>query len=410
VLALLAPGQGAQSPGMLAGWLELPAVADRLRWASAVTGVDLVAAGSTADTESIRDTAVAQPLLVATALAVAAELDGATRGDPRAGRPLLPAESVVAGHSVGELAAAALAGALSVEAALALVAARGREMAAAAAAAPPTGMTAVIGGAQEEVLAALDRHGLVAANVNAPGQLVAAGPQDALDRLAADPPPGTRLRRLSVAGAFHTPVMAPAAEALSRLAAGVPVRDPHLLFVSNADGAVVSSGTGLLDRLVTQVAAPVRWDACQATMADLGVQAIIELPPAGTLSGLARRALPDVETLALKSPDDLPAARRLLAAASPVQDATETPPWRLVVAPLGGTLHRDPVAGPGRPVPSGAVLGTVESRRATVPVAVAAGGVLVEWLAGDGDPVGPGQPIARLQPDELAAANAGGAE
>jgi [acyl-carrier-protein] S-malonyltransferase len=389
VLAVVSPGQGAQAPGFLAPWLELPGFAGRLRWASAVSGIDLLHAGTGADEEEIRDTAVAQPLLVAAALAAAAELNlPAAPGDE-------PAVGVVAGHSVGELAAAALAGAMSPEAALAFVAARGRAMAAAAAAAP-TGMTALLGGDPDEVLAAIERHGLTAANVNGAGQVVAAGPLDRLDALAADPPPRTRLRRLSVAGAFHTEAMAPARLELERIAEALPVTDPGVRIVSNADGALVPSGDELRRRLVAQVSAPVRWDACMATLGELGVTAVIELPPAGTLTGLIRRALPGVETLALRGPADLAAARSLIASQA-TPPGEPAPSWRIVVAPLGGTFRPDELS-PGARVSAGSVVGRVHGR-SEIAVQTAHPGVLVEWLAHDGDPVGPGQPLARLHPE-----------
>ncbi|MGI5164035.1 ACP S-malonyltransferase [Spirillospora sp. CA-253888] len=302
MILLASPGQGAQSPGFLQPWLEVPGVADRLAWWSAVTGLDLVRYGTTADAEEIRDTAVAQPLLVAAALAAHEAL---YPGDAR--------PDAVAGHSVGELAAAAISGVLSPEAALVLVRERGRAMAEAAAV-TETGMTAVLGGDAEEVLAAIDKHGLTPANVNGAGQVVAAGTMERLAAFADEPPAKARLRPLSVAGAFHTEHMAPAVATLERLAPGAPVADPAITLLSNRDGAVVTAGRDYLSRLVAQVSAPVRWDACMATMRELGVTAIIELPPAGTLVGLARRELKGVEPLALKGPEDLDKARELIKA------------------------------------------------------------------------------------------------
>jgi [acyl-carrier-protein] S-malonyltransferase len=297
VLVIAAPGQGAQTPGFLDAWLELPGVADRLAWWSAVTGLDLIRYGTTADADEIRDTAVAQPLLVGAALA-AYELLGV--------RP-----DVTAGHSVGELAAAAIAGVISPESAMVLVRERGRAMAEAAAVAE-TGMTAVLGGDTEEVLAAIEKHGLTPANANGTGQVVAAGTMEQLAAFADEPPAGARLRPLSVAGAFHTHHMAPAVDTLRRISPGMPVADPVTRLLSNRDGAVVDDGRDFVARLVEQVSAPVRWDSCMATMADLGVTAIIELPPAGTLVGLARRALPGVQLVALKAPGDLDKARALI--------------------------------------------------------------------------------------------------
>jgi [acyl-carrier-protein] S-malonyltransferase len=298
VILLAAPGQGAQTPGFLQPWLELPGVADRLAWWSAVTGLDLVRYGTTADADEIRDTAVAQPLLVAAALAAA---------------PLLPPPDVTAGHSVGELAAATIAGVLTPEAALVLVRERGRAMAEAAAV-TETGMTAVLGGDAEEVLQAIDKHGLTPANINGAGQVVAAGTKEQLAAFAENPPERARLRALSVAGAFHTEHMAPAVARLTALVPGMPVADPTITLLSNRDGAVVSSGRDYVARLVEQVSSPVRWDSCMSTMRDLGVTGIIELPPAGTLVGLAKRELKGVPTVALKTPDDLDKARELIAA------------------------------------------------------------------------------------------------
>ncbi|MEV5710779.1 ACP S-malonyltransferase [Actinoallomurus sp. NPDC052274] len=297
MLVIAAPGQGAQTPGFLNAWLEVPGVADRLAWWSAVTGLDLIRYGTTADADEIRDTAVAQPLLVAAALAAYEALG--VRPD------------VTAGHSVGELAAAAIAGVISPESAMVLVRERGRAMAEAAAV-TETGMTAVLGGDAEEVLATIEKHGLTPANANGAGQVVAAGTKEQLAAFAEAPPAGARLRSLSVAGAFHTHHMAPAVATLRRITPGMPVADPVTRLLSNRDGAVVDHGPDFVARLVEQVSAPVRWDLCMATMADLGVTAIIELPPAGTLVGLARRALPDVERVALKTPDDLDKARALI--------------------------------------------------------------------------------------------------
>jgi [acyl-carrier-protein] S-malonyltransferase len=305
VLIIVAPGQGAQTPGFLAPWLEDPQFAERLHWLSAVSGIDLAHYGTEADAETIRDTAIAQPLLVASGLVSALALF------PH------PAEAfgkigAVAGHSVGELTAAAGARAITGEQAMVLVRERGKAMAHAAAA-TPTGMTAVLGGDPEEVQAALTQHGLIAANVNAEGQIVAAGTLEQLEALAANPPAKARLMPLSVAGAFHTEHMAPAVGTLDALTPGMTVCDPLVRYVSNADGKVVGDGREIIRRLVNQVAGPVRWDLCMATFQELGVTAIIEVSPAGTLVGLARRALPGVRTLALKTPSDLDAAREIVA-------------------------------------------------------------------------------------------------
>ncbi|WP_203990008.1 ACP S-malonyltransferase [Sphaerisporangium rufum] len=301
MLVIVAPGQGAQAPGFLSPWLEIPGLRDRLSAWSEIAGLDLISYGTTAGAEEIRDTAVAQPLLVAAGLAVAEALLAAAPADP-------PPFRLAAGHSVGEFTAAAVAGVLAPEEAVALVRQRGLAMAKAAAV-TGTGMTAVLGGDEDEVLAAIERHGLTPANINGAGQIVAAGTLEQLAAFAAEPPARARLRPLSVAGAFHTHHMAPAVEHLRAEAAAVTPGDPRVTLLSNADGAAVSSGAAFVERLVDQVARPVRWDRCMATMTGLGATTMIELLPGGTLAGLARRAMPGVATVALKTPDDLDAAR-----------------------------------------------------------------------------------------------------
>ena len=298
MLIFTAPGQGAQTPGFLSPWLELPGLAEQLGTWSELAGRDLIRLGTTGSAEEITDTSVAQPLLVAAALAVAGLL-----GEPDA----------AAGHSVGELAAGAIAGVLSAEDAIKLTRVRGEAMAASCDAVP-TGMTAVLGGDEATVLAAIADAGLTPANMNTAGQIVAGGTLEQLAEFAASPPAGARLRSLRVAGAFHTSHMAPAVEALAAAAAGTAVKDPAITLLSNRDGAVVTSGTDWVERIVSQVAYPVRWDRCMATMASLGVSAFIELLPAGTLAGMAKRALPGTEILAIKTPDQLDAARALVAA------------------------------------------------------------------------------------------------
>lgn len=302
MIALLAPGQGAQSPGMLTPWLADAGARETVaRW-SAATGLDLERLGTTAGAEEIRDTAVTQPLLVASALLGHAAL---------AARVALPPTLVAAGHSVGELAAAAVAGVLTPDAAVAFAAVRGREMAAACAQAA-TGMSAVLGGKPDDVLARLDDLGLDPANRNGAGQVVAAGPLDALAALAESPPERARVVPLAVAGAFHTRFMAPAETALRAHADGVTPADPTCTLLSNADGAAVPDGAEELRRLVAQVTRPVRWDACQESLRALGVTALVELPPAGVLVGLAKRELRGVPAVALKTPDDLDAAAALV--------------------------------------------------------------------------------------------------
>jgi [acyl-carrier-protein] S-malonyltransferase len=392
MLVITAPGQGAQTPGFLSPWLELPGFAERLAAWSELAGCDLIRCGTTADAEEIRDTAVAQPLLVAAAIAAAEALTG----DPV---PMKGLTAVIAGHSVGELAAGAIAGTISAADAMRLVRVRGQGMAVAAAA-EQTGMTAVLGGNEPEVLASLETFGLTPANVNGAGQIVAAGTLAQLAALAADPPPRTRLRQLSVAGAFHTSHMAPAAEALAATAAQVPASDPGLPLLSNLDGALVRSGQDWLERIVAQVSSPVRWDLCMQAMARLGVTALIELPPAGTLAGLARRALSGVQLLALKTPDDLEAARTMLAEHADAQADFHAPEWRLLVAPLAGTFRAHAVpAIVGSAVPGGTELGRVETRGDSHAVTPSFPATIIEWLVEDGDPVSAGQPLVRLQPD-----------
>jgi len=300
VLAILAPGQGAQTPGFLAPWLEDPDAREQLASLSEVAEVDLAHYGTEADAETIRATDVAQPLLVAAGVvAGGALLDGG------------PDPDVVAGHSVGEITAAALTGVLSASDAIAFVAARGRGMAEASNV-RPTSMMAVVGGVADEVLAAIDAAGLTAANNNGPGQIVAAGTVEQLAELSANPPPRARLIQLSVAGAFHTVHMQPAVATLQHLAGTLSTAEPSTRLLSNADGMVVSEGAEFLTRLVSQVGNPVRWDLCLNTMAELGVTGILELPPAGTLTGIAKRNLKGVALFNLNTPDQLPDARAFL--------------------------------------------------------------------------------------------------
>jgi [acyl-carrier-protein] S-malonyltransferase len=400
MLVITAPGQGAQTPGFLAPWLEVPGVAERLGAACELAGCDLIRYGTTASAEEIKDTAIAQPLLVAAALAAAGAVAGGPGGS---GAPGDVRADAAAGHSVGELAVGVLAGALSADDAMRLVRVRGAAMASASAA-EPTGMTAVLGGDEEAVLAAIARHGLTPANVNGAGQIVAAGAIADLESFAADPPAGARLRPLQVAGAFHTRYMAPAVAALRDAAAQVAVADPHLTLLCNADGAAATTGKEWLERIVAQVAAPVRWDLCQRTMADLGVTALIELPPAGTLTGLARRALPGVAQLAIKTPDQLDAARELIEEHLSEPDGHGhglLPEWRLIVAPTSGTFRSPPgrsdAAATGAMVALTAELGTVLTRGGERSVAAPWPAEIIEWLVEDGDPVSEGQPLVRIQ-------------
>jgi [acyl-carrier-protein] S-malonyltransferase len=291
VLAIIAPGQGAQTPGMLAPWIEDAQSKELLiQWSDAI-GLDLVHLGVHADADEIKDTANAQPLIVAAGL-----LSGRALG-------VNGKFSLVAGHSVGEITAAAFAGVLTPLDAMKLVRTRGFEMAKAAALAP-AGMSAVLGGEREVVLKAIAVAGLVAANDNGGGQIVAAGDLAALASLA---PEGARVRALSVAGAFHTSFMQPAVEPMRALAASMQVSDANVGVISNKDGAVITSGREILDRIVNQIANPVRWDLCMETLATQGVTGVIEVAPAGTLVGLIKRAVPAIGQSALKSPAELEA-------------------------------------------------------------------------------------------------------
>jgi [acyl-carrier-protein] S-malonyltransferase len=300
VLVLVAPGQGAQTPGFLTPWLDLPGAADRVgAWSEAI-GLDLVHYGTKADAEEIRDTAVAQPLLVAAGLLSATALG-----------EVVP--DVVAGHSVGEVTAAAFAGVLDDTAALRLVRTRGLAMAEASAV-TRTGMSALLGGDPEVTTRHLEKLGLTPANVNGAGQIVAAGTMEQLAALAEDKPEGVRrVVPLQVAGAFHTHHMAPAVAKLEEAAQGLAPADPKVTYVSNKDGLTVATGADVVTRLVGQVANPVRWDLCMETFQRLGATALVEVCPGGTLTGIAKRALPGVKALALKTPDDLDAARALIA-------------------------------------------------------------------------------------------------
>lgn len=313
---------------MLTAWLELDGVADRLEAFSRAAGTDLSLHGTQSDADTIRDTAVAQPLIVSTSLLALHTVLGAHEPQDVA--------AVTAGHSVGEFTAAAVAGVLSDTDAVALVTHRAAAMARAAAAVP-TGMSAVVGGDPDEVLAAVAAAGLTPANVNSAGQVVAAGDLDALARLAAAPPAKARVIPLQVAGAFHTTFMQPALDTFAPIAAAQDAHDPRLALLSNADGRTYGdlpgapgpfgSGATVLDRLARQIVAPVRWDLCQQTLAAMGVTGLLELAPGGVLTGLARRSLPGVETVAVKSPADLDAARALVArhATSPAASADEPP-------------------------------------------------------------------------------------
>lgn len=391
MLVIVAPGQGAQTPGFLTPWLEDPVFAARFDWLATVAGIDLAHFGTEADADTIRDTKIAQPLLVATGLVAALDLF------PH------PADAfarigAVAGHSVGELTAAAGARAITAEQAMVLVRERGNAMADAAAT-TATGMTAVLGGDRDEVLASIERHGLTAANDNGPGQVVAAGTMEQLAAFADEPPAKARLMPLSVAGAFHTTHMGPAVDRMAWLARSVSTHDPRTPLISNRDGQVVHDGRDVLRRIVGQIANPVRWDLCLETMTDLGVTGILEMPPAGTLTGIAKRALKGVETFALKTPDQLDAARDFCDKHGEASMIETTPTWRMVVSPAKGTFHLSSEAVERDMLERGVVIGAVASLRDRIEVTAPHGGSVVEWLVEDGDLVSPGQPLLRLHPE-----------
>jgi [acyl-carrier-protein] S-malonyltransferase len=311
-VVIVAPGQGSQTPGFLEPWLAEPRFAEHLGALSEAAGIDLARHGTVSDADTIRDTAIAQPLIVAASImSLAAVLDEGS------GSGWKSKTAGIAGHSVGEVAAAAGAGILSEPDAMTLVTARGAAMAAAAAQVA-TGMSAVIGADQDELLAKLDSLGLQPANYNGGGQIVVAGELPALAALAADPPAGSRVIPLQVAGAFHTRFMQPAIERLLPVAAGLTVHDPDWRIWTNRDGSVVTNGAGFIDLLIAQVASPVRWDLDMEAFAAAGVTGLIELAPAGALVGLAKRGLKGIPTVAVKTPDDIPLAHELL---DDVQDA-----------------------------------------------------------------------------------------
>jgi [acyl-carrier-protein] S-malonyltransferase len=294
---LLAPGQGSQTEGMLSSWLELPGAADRLAAWSTASGLDLARLGTTASTEEITDTAIAQPLIVAATLLAHEELT--KRGLPTG------KDTVVAGHSVGEIAAYAIAGVISPDDAVALAATRGAEMAKACAD-EPTGMSAVLGGDEAEVLARLEQLDLVPANRNAAGQIVAAGRLSALDKLAEDPPAKARVRALGVAGAFHTEFMASALDGFAEAVQHIEVAaEPTVVLLSNRDGQPASSAADAIEKLVAQLTRPVRWDLCNETLRQRNVKAIVEFPPAGALTGIAKRELRGTPAHPVKTPADL---------------------------------------------------------------------------------------------------------
>jgi [acyl-carrier-protein] S-malonyltransferase len=389
VLVIVCPGQGSQTPGFLAPWLELPGFHDRMLWLSTVAGIDLVKHGTESDAETIKDTAIAQPLIVGAGLISLLALFE----HPADGFRMVAGG---AGHSVGEITAASAAGVITAEQAMVFVRERGRLMAEAAKV-TPTGMSAILGGDPDEVAQVLRRHGLTAANNNGGGQIVAAGTLEQLAALKADPPAKARVIPLSVAGAFHTEHMAPAVKELTAMARAISTHDSRSRLVSNRDGAVVHSGREFLERMVSQVSNPVRWDLCMDTFKDFGVTGLIEIPPAGALTNLAKRGLPGVEVLALKTPDQLTEAHRMIREHAQPSQIADTPTWRLIIAPAKGIVSFTQ-SEPGSTVTPGSVIAAVNTLRETFEVTAPHGGQVIEWLVEDGDPVSPGQPLLRLHP------------
>lgn len=301
MIVVACPGQGSQTPGFLSPWLELDGARERLEAYSDAAKVDLITHGTVSDADTIRDTQIAQPLIVAASLLTWHALGDAAR---RAGG--------IAGHSVGEFAAVAAAGVVSDETAMYLVGERGRAMAQAATEAE-TGMSAVVGGVEADVLAAIADAGLEPANFNGGGQIVAAGSLEGLAHLAENAPRGARVIPLQVAGAFHTRYMGSAVDALRTAVATVTdVSAPATTLWTNSDGSVVTDGQRALDLLVGQVSSPVRWDLCMHSFADNGITGLVELSPAGALVGLAKRGLKGTPAVAVKTPEDLEAAVALL--------------------------------------------------------------------------------------------------
>ncbi|MFM6939492.1 MAG: ACP S-malonyltransferase [Rhodoluna sp.] len=304
MIAVVCPGQGSQTPGFMLPWLDLPDFRSSIESMQSASGIDLIAHGTVSDADTIRDTAVAQPLIVSAGVATLAalfELDGSV-SSKIAG---------VAGHSVGEITAAVASGIFTAEQGIKFVKERGDAMALAAGL-QPTSMAAILGGEQQVVESRLAELGLEPANYNGGGQIVAAGSAAAIGELQANGPAGARVIPLQVAGAFHTRFMAPAVATLTDYSAGLQVNDPKTALWSNAGGTLVGSGSEFVSLMVKQVKSPVRWDLCMAAMVDAGVTALIEVAPAGTLVGLAKRSMPGIETLAIKTPDNLEAALQLI--------------------------------------------------------------------------------------------------
>ncbi len=366
---------------MLLPWLELPGVTERVTGWSERTGLDLVSAGTSGTADEIRDTALAQPLLAALALVSASAALGQS------------VPGLVCGHSIGELPALAVAGVLAPEEIVSLAAKRGQAMADAAAA-RPSGLSAVLGGDREAVVAHGEALGLTVATVNQPGQVVLGGAAEALAALAAAPLEGTRVRSLEVAGAFHTAAMGPAEVAFAAAVSALRPARALCPVVANADGAPLTDGAELLARLVRQLTGPVRFDQCLQTLARLGVTGVLEVAPAGTLSPMARKVLPGVEVLALRSPEDLTAARELVAHAASAGPEQPDVDFQVVSTPESGVV--DLLVRTGQRFETGQSVAVVSRRTGALHIGAPTGGHLQEWLVSPGDPVRAGQPLAVL--------------
>ena len=303
MLALVAPGQGSQSVGMLAPWVVDSKTKDLVQSWSKLVSVDLLKLGQFGTTDEIKSTDIAQLLIFITSILSSLDLDLRNEKD---------SSIVYAGHSVGEFAAYSLAGAFEVDQALRLVAKRGQAMLAATKVFSKTGMSAVLGGNKEEVVSYLSEFDLIPANINSNGQIIAAGTLENLDRLANTPLTGTRIRPLEVSAAFHTKFMEPAVSQFTEIFKVISVKSPRQIVLSNKNGERVSNSTDITENLIQQVISPVRWDLCQAKMRELGVTGMLELAPGGTLCGIAKKEIPNVETFAIKTPEDIQGANEFI--------------------------------------------------------------------------------------------------
>ena len=303
MLALVAPGQGSQSVGMLAPWVVDSKTKDLVQSWSKLVSVDLLKLGQFGTTDEIKSTDIAQLLIFVTSILSSLDLDLRNEKD---------SSIVYAGHSVGEFAAYSLAGAFEVDHALRLVAERGQAMLAATKVFSKTGMSAILGGSKEEVVSYLSELELIPANINSNGQIIAAGTLENLDRLANTPLKGTRIRPLEVSAAFHTKFMEPAVSQFTEIFKVISVKSPRQIVLSNKNGERVSNSTDVTENLIQQVISPVRWDLCQAKMVELGVTGMLELAPGGTLCGIAKKEIPNVETFAIKTPEDIQGANEFI--------------------------------------------------------------------------------------------------